>query len=143
MADAFPAGSADVDLPETPGAEGMSRALDKETYEAVARLLSEADPDDLPRRAHRIRYPGDPNRRATRLPAIFMAWLQWRCLDVDGEGQVAALSRFASPWLAHGAATRLPDGVDRDRGHLMPSSADPKASPPGRRTGPSTLRALA
>lgn len=84
----------------------MRRVFDTETVEAMARLLAQSDPTDLPRRAHVLRCPGDPNRRVTRLQPIFMAWLQWRCLAVDGEAPTApAASRVELARAGGGAAT--------------------------------------
>jgi hypothetical protein len=58
-------------------------------FDAYLRLLAEPDPADLPRRSHVPRYAGDPNRPATRLPGILMAWLQRRHLMVDPEQPLA------------------------------------------------------
>jgi hypothetical protein len=67
----------------------MRQAFDRVFLDALARFLALPDPKDLPRRGHVIRCTGDPNRRATRLPAILMAWLQRRCLEIDGEEPLA------------------------------------------------------
>jgi hypothetical protein len=59
--------------------------FDHEAFDAFAALLARPDPGEMPRRAHVLRCEGDPDRRATRLPAIMMAWLQLRFLEADGE----------------------------------------------------------
>lgn len=66
---------------------------DPDTYDAFVRLLARPDPRDLPRRAHVYRCEGDPDRRATRLPAIFMCWLQRHYLETDIEPPVALPTR--------------------------------------------------
>jgi hypothetical protein len=71
----------------------MIPRFDSERFEAFERLLAEPDPADLPTRAHAYRCAGDPARRATRLPAILMAWLQRRHLAVDVEQRLAPASR--------------------------------------------------
>src|SRR6478672_1255575 len=60
-------------------------ACDPECFKAFERLLAQPDPPEMPRRAHVYSCGGEPERRATRLPAILMAWLQRRHLDVDVE----------------------------------------------------------
>jgi hypothetical protein len=37
----------------------------------------------MPRRANVNRWPGEPDRRGTRLPGILMAWMQRRHLALD------------------------------------------------------------
>ena len=59
--------------------------FNQEAFEAFTALLERPDPREMPRRAHMMRWEGDPNRRATRLPPILMAWLQLRFLEADGE----------------------------------------------------------
>ena len=61
----------------------MIQTFDSVSFEAIARLMEQPDPADLPRRAHVCRYLGDPDRRQTRLPGIVTAWLQRRHLDRD------------------------------------------------------------
>ena len=63
----------------------MIQRFDSASSDAIARLMAQPDPADLPRRAHVCRYEGDPNRRETRLPGIVTAWLQRRHLDLDVE----------------------------------------------------------
>ena len=59
-------------------------AYDPVSYDAFVRLMARPDPKDLPRRAHVHRFKGDPDRRATRFPAILMGWLQRRYLkDIE------------------------------------------------------------
>jgi hypothetical protein len=60
--------------------------IDPLRLDAFMRLLAQPDPSDLPRRGHVYRCAGDPNRRATRLPAILTAWLQRRILEYDRDG---------------------------------------------------------
>ena len=74
---------------ETDGGQGF----DHERYNAFARLLSRPDPAGLPRRANVSRWPGEADRRGTRLPGILMAWMQRRHLEIDRD-DVAALSRL-------------------------------------------------
>jgi hypothetical protein len=71
----------------------MIPRFDPERLEAFERLLAQPDPADLPTRAHAYRCAGDPARRATRLPAILMAWLQRRHLAVDVERRPAPAMR--------------------------------------------------
>ncbi|HUZ03451.1 MAG TPA: hypothetical protein VNE16_11765 [Vicinamibacterales bacterium] len=63
----------------------MMQTFDPALVESLARLLATPDPVDLPRRRHVYRCEGDPDRRATRLPGLLMAWLQWRYLENDVE----------------------------------------------------------
>jgi hypothetical protein len=72
----------------------MTHTFDPVCFEAFQQLLAQPDPRDLPRRAHLCRYEGDPNRRATRLPPIMMAWLQRRYLDHDVPEPVAFATRM-------------------------------------------------
>jgi hypothetical protein len=67
----------------------MMRSVDAVSYEAFVRLLARPDPRDLPRRAHVMRYKGDPDRRTTRLHPILMGWLQRHYLEVDVEPPLA------------------------------------------------------
>ena len=71
----------------------MMQIVDPARFDAFVRLLAQSDPPDLPRRSHVLRYAGDANRRATILPRIFMAWLQWRHLAIDGEQPLAPATR--------------------------------------------------
>lgn len=68
-------------------------ACDPVTYDAFVRLLARPDPSDLPRRAHVLRCDGDPDRRATRYPAILMSWLQRHYLEVDIEEPLGSPTR--------------------------------------------------
>jgi len=68
----------------------MMQTVDPASFNACARLMARPDPTDLPRRAHVRRCEGDPNRRATRLPAIPMGWLQRRHLENDVEEPLAS-----------------------------------------------------
>jgi hypothetical protein len=80
------------------------RPFDPVRFDAFARLLALADPTDLPRRAHVYRCEGDPNRRATRLPGILMAWLQRRHLANDIAERLAPATRTSErydPWARH------------------------------------------
>jgi hypothetical protein len=63
---------------------------DPVAYDAFVRLMARPDPRDLPRRAHLNRFAGDPDRRATRYPAILMSWLQRHYLEVDVEEPLAS-----------------------------------------------------
>jgi hypothetical protein len=82
------------------GAE-MMQTFNPVCFDAFARLLARPDPTDLPRRGHIYRCEGDPDRRATRLPGILMAWLQRRHLAVDIEEPLAAAwsSACRDPWV--------------------------------------------
>jgi len=71
----------------------MMQPFDPVCFDAFARLLARPDPPDLPRRAHVHRCGGDPNRRATRLPGIVTAWLQWRHLENDAEEPLPSARR--------------------------------------------------
>ena len=71
----------------------MMQTFDPVCFDAFARLLSQPDPTDLPRRAHVYRCEGEPSRRTTRLPKIFMGWLQRRHLEIDVEEPVASATR--------------------------------------------------
>ena len=90
------------------GAERMFRRFDASRFDAFMRLLAQPDPLDLPRRAHALRCPGDPDCRATRLPLIFTAWQQRRCLAIDGEDALASAARRGAPVLVGHSATRRP-----------------------------------
>jgi hypothetical protein len=65
------------------------RGLDLGRLAAYDALLALPDPIDLPARRSLVTCAGDPDRRVTRLPPIFMAWLQRRCLAIDPEDAVA------------------------------------------------------
>jgi hypothetical protein len=71
----------------------MMHTFDPVRFDAFARLLARPDPADLPRRTHVYRYEGDPDRRSTRLPELFMRWLQQRHLDRDLEEPPARAMR--------------------------------------------------
>lgn len=75
----------------------MLYTVDTQRLEAFEELLARPDPKDLPRRAHVLRCSGDPARQGTRLPPILMAWLQRRCLDIDGEDPLASATRVWKP----------------------------------------------
>jgi hypothetical protein len=68
----------------------MMQTFDPVRFDAFVRLLARPYPQDLPLRTPVFRYEGDPNRRATRLIPILVAWLQRRHLDVDIEEPLAA-----------------------------------------------------
>jgi len=84
----------------------MMQTFDPARFEAFTRLLERPDPGDLPRRAHAFRYDGDPNRRATRFPEIFMGWLQQRHLDADPPDQATSATRTTT-WRDRRAILRL------------------------------------
>ncbi|HEY6211825.1 MAG TPA: hypothetical protein VIW45_06040 [Vicinamibacterales bacterium] len=67
----------------------MMQTYDPVFLDAFTELMARPDPADLPRRAHVRHYDGDPNRRLTRLPAIMMAWTQYRHLETDVEEPLA------------------------------------------------------
>ena len=71
----------------------MMRTFNPVRFEAMAELLAQPDPNDLPRRSHVYRFPGDPHRRTTRLPGILMGWLQRHYLEIDVEETPAPASR--------------------------------------------------
>jgi len=71
----------------------MFQVIDPVRFDAFVRLMALPDPRDLPRRGHVYRCAGDPERRATRLPGILMAWLQRRHLAVDREQPLAPAVR--------------------------------------------------
>jgi hypothetical protein len=73
----------------------MIQGFDSVSFDAIARLMAQPDPADLPRRAHVCRYEGDPDRRETRLPGIVTAWLQRRHLDRDVEEPLEPAMRAA------------------------------------------------
>lgn len=78
------------------------QTFDPVCFEAFERLLAQPDPADLPRRTHVYRCEGDPNRRATRLPGILMAWLQRRHLAIDIDEPLAPAMRTSirhDPWI--------------------------------------------
>lgn len=77
----------------------MIQDVDPVRLKAFVRLLALPDPRDLPRRGHVYRYAGDPDRRATRLPGILMAWLQRRHLAVDVEDPPARAVRTVKRYL--------------------------------------------
>jgi hypothetical protein len=93
----------------------MMHSFDAASHEAFARLLAQPDPRDLPRRGHVRLCDGDPNRRATRYPAILMGWLQRRHLEVDVEEPLAPATRMVKRHgrLAHSRLRVLrPTGTD-------------------------------
>jgi hypothetical protein len=69
------------------------QTFDPVCFDAFTRLLARPDPADLPRRAHILRYEGDPNRRRTRLQPILMGWLQRRFLEIEVEEPLPAAKR--------------------------------------------------
>ena len=75
----------------------MMHSFDPMRFDAFAQLLARPDPRDLPRRTHVYRCEGDPNRRATRFPVIFMGWLQRRHLSTDIAEPVASATRMTQP----------------------------------------------
>jgi len=64
------------------------RTFDSTSFDAYTRLLTQPDPEDLPRRAHVCRYEGDPNRHDTRLAGIASVWRQRRNLELEIEEPV-------------------------------------------------------
>jgi hypothetical protein len=74
---------------------GTIQSFDPVRFDAFRRLLARPDPEGM-RRSHVSRFPGDPERRGTRLPGIVMAWMQRRHLGVDIE-ESAAPARLARP----------------------------------------------
>ena len=93
----------------------MMHSFDAASLDAFAQLLARPDPGDLPRRGHVPLYEGDPNRRATRFPAILMGWLQRRYLEVDVEEPLAPATRMVK---RHGRSVNVrlrvlrPTGTD-------------------------------
>lgn len=71
----------------------MMATFDPACLAAFERLLARPDPKDLPRRAHALRWEGEPNRRSTRLVPIVMGWLQRRFLEIDIEEPLAPAIR--------------------------------------------------
>jgi len=63
----------------------MLQTFDPRRVDAFAKLLASPQPADLPSGGQVHRCAGDPDRQATRLPAILMGWLQHRHLDIDAE----------------------------------------------------------
>ena len=87
----------------------MIQTFDPHRLTAYERLLASPQPAHLPKGGSIHCWDGDPNRRITRLPAIMMAWLQRRHLDVDAEEPLPAHPRtFARP---RSAARRLNPGL--------------------------------
>ncbi len=84
----------------------MRPRFDPGCFDAFEQMLAQADPPDLPRRAHVYRCAGDPNRRTTRLPGILMGWLQRRHLEVDVEEPVAP-----AIWTAKRRGRPVPPGL--------------------------------
>jgi hypothetical protein len=78
--------------------------FDPVRFDAFVQLMARPDPMDLPGRTHVCRCEGDPDRRTTRLPAIYMAWLQRRHLEVDIEEPIASATRM----LKRGGRSRNP-----------------------------------
>ena len=71
----------------------MLQTYDAASLDAFAQLLAQPDPADLPRRSHVRRFEGDPDRRATRLPAILMNWLQRRHLENEIDEPIVSSTR--------------------------------------------------
>jgi len=71
----------------------LMQAFNPVSLEAFEQLLARPDPRDLPRRAHILRWEGEPNRRSTRLLPIVMGWLQRRFLETDIEEPLAPATR--------------------------------------------------
>ena len=69
------------------------QAFDLQRLDAYEQLLARPQPHGLPRGSHVYRWGGDPNRRTTRLPAIIMAWLQRRHLEIDADEPLTARAR--------------------------------------------------
>lgn len=60
---------------------------------AILALLAQADPDDLPPRAHVQRFDGHPNRRERYRRLTLMRWLTSRDASVDGDVSAAEPAR--------------------------------------------------
>jgi hypothetical protein len=67
-------------------------------FEAFERLLAQPDPPEMPRRTHIYSYDGESDRRATRLPALLMVWLQRRHLALEIEEPLAPARRARKPF---------------------------------------------
>jgi hypothetical protein len=91
----------------------MIQTFDSASSGAIARLMAQPDPADLPRRAHVCRYEGDPNRRETRLPGIVTAWLQRRHLDLDVEEPLKPAKRAVKEPRSSGESGPAPTSAHR------------------------------
>ena len=90
----------------------MMQAIDPVRLDAFVQMLAQPDPSDLPRRAHVCRCEGDPDRRATRLPGILMAWLQRRHLEVDFEQPLAPAIHMPVRLVRPGLRLLRPTGTE-------------------------------
>jgi hypothetical protein len=71
----------------------MMHVFDPARLSVFERILARPLPRGLPRGGQIHRWDGDPSRRATRLPGIIMAWLQYRHLEIDAEEPLTARAR--------------------------------------------------
>jgi hypothetical protein len=71
----------------------MMQAYDPARLLAFEQILARPRPSDLPPGGQAHRFDGDPDRRTTRLPAMMMAWLQHRHIEVDAEEPLTARAR--------------------------------------------------
>jgi hypothetical protein len=71
----------------------MIQIFDPQRLDAYEQLLARPQPRGLPRGSHVYHWAGDPDRRTTRLPAIMMAWLQRRHLEIDADDPLPATAR--------------------------------------------------
>jgi len=71
----------------------MVQTFDPQRLDVYERLLAKPLPRGLSRGGHVYRWSGDPDRRTTRLPAIMMAWLQHRHLEIDTDEPLTAKAR--------------------------------------------------
>lgn len=80
----------------------MVQIIDPVRLDAYQRMLAQPDPSDLPHRGRVLRCAGDPNRRATRMQPVLMAWLQEHYMEVDVEEPLPvatrALKGAGQPW---------------------------------------------
>ena len=80
------------------GKDAVIHRFDRVCFEAFERLLAQPDPPEMPRRTHIYSYDGESDRRATRLPALLMVWLQRRHLAVEIEEPLAPARRARKPF---------------------------------------------
>jgi hypothetical protein len=81
----------------------MTRFVDPIRYGAFVKMLTEADPIDLPARRHTWTQPGDPARLERHLPRIVMAWIQRRLVgqELDAQAGPAMKAKRRRRRLAH------------------------------------------
>jgi hypothetical protein len=70
-----------------------ANTFDPARLHAFEQILTRPLPRNLPRGGQIHRWDGDPDRRTTRLPAIIMAWLQRRHLEIDAEEPLTTKAR--------------------------------------------------